>query len=35
MGSWFALIDNEGYTFAAIADTVEKDTREKYKCLVN
>ncbi|XP_005095831.1 uncharacterized protein LOC101854317 [Aplysia californica] len=34
MGSWYALIDGEGYTFASIADTVEKDTREKYKCLM-
>ncbi|GFO36649.1 actin cytoplasmic type 5 [Plakobranchus ocellatus] len=34
MGSWFAVIGGKGYTFAAIADTVEKDTREKFKCLI-
>lgn len=34
MGSWFAVIGGQGYTFAAIADTVEKDTREKFKCLI-
>ncbi|KAK7508265.1 hypothetical protein BaRGS_00000504 [Batillaria attramentaria] len=34
MGSWFAMIGNTGYTFAAIADTVEKDRREKFKCLM-
>ena len=35
MGSWFAKLGSEGYTFAAIADTVEKDDREKFKCLVS
>ncbi|XP_046543445.1 uncharacterized protein LOC124253673 [Haliotis rubra] len=34
MGSWFAMIGNTGYTFAAIADTVEKDRRERFKCLM-
>ena len=34
MGSWFAMVGKTGYTFAAIADTVEKDRREKFKCLV-
>jgi hypothetical protein len=34
MGSWFAVRSGIGYTYAAIADTVEQDTREKFKCLV-
>ncbi|BFY99325.1 hypothetical protein BsWGS_02365 [Bradybaena similaris] len=34
MGSWFAVIGGIGYTFAAIMNTVEKDTREKYKCMM-
>ncbi|GFR94202.1 hypothetical protein ElyMa_004396600 [Elysia marginata] len=34
MGSWFAVIGGKGYTFAAVADTVEKDPREKFKCLI-
>ncbi|KAK7100147.1 uncharacterized protein [Littorina saxatilis] len=34
MGSWFAMVGQTGYTFAAIADTVEKDRREKFKCLL-
>lgn len=34
MGSWFAMVGNTGYTFAAIADTVENDKREKFKCMV-
>ena len=35
MGSWFAVRSGIGYTYAAIADTVEQDTREKFKCLVS
>ncbi|PVD22670.1 hypothetical protein C0Q70_15925 [Pomacea canaliculata] len=34
MGSWFAMVSGTGYTFAAIADTVQKDRREKFKCLM-
>lgn len=34
MGSWFAVRSGIGYTYAAVADTVEQDTREKFKCLV-
>ncbi|XP_060082564.1 uncharacterized protein LOC132561872 [Ylistrum balloti] len=34
MGTWFARRSGRGYTYAAIADTVEKDTREKFKCLM-
>lgn len=34
MGSWFAVRSGIGYTYAAVADTVEQDTREKFKCMV-
>ncbi|XP_061180042.1 uncharacterized protein LOC133188577 [Saccostrea echinata] len=34
MGSWDAERNGIGYTFAAIADTVNKDSREKFKCLL-
>ncbi|KAK3088306.1 hypothetical protein FSP39_017300 [Pinctada imbricata] len=34
MGTWFAVRSGIGYTYAAVADTVEKDDREKYKCLM-
>ncbi|XP_050400479.1 uncharacterized protein LOC126817508 [Patella vulgata] len=34
MGSWFAMVGSTGYTYAAIADTVEKDRRERFKCLL-
>nr|XP_022345141.1 uncharacterized protein LOC111137784 isoform X2 [Crassostrea virginica] len=34
MGSWFAVKNGIGYTYAAIADTMEEDTREKFKCLM-
>ncbi|XP_076462580.1 uncharacterized protein LOC143294945 [Babylonia areolata] len=34
MGSWFAMVGNTGYTFAAIAQVVEKDKRERFKCLM-
>ncbi|XP_050400959.1 uncharacterized protein LOC126817841 [Patella vulgata] len=34
MGSWFAMVGSTGYTYAAIADTVEKDRRERFKCLM-
>lgn len=34
MGSWFAVRNGIGYTYAAVADTVEQDTREKFKCMV-
>lgn len=34
MGTWYAKVDDIGYTYAAIAHTVQKDNREKYKCLV-
>ena len=35
MGSWFAVKNGIGYTYAAIADTMEEDPREKFKCLVS
>lgn len=34
MGSWFAVRSGIGYTYAAVADTVEQDTREKFKCMM-
>ncbi|KAK3085422.1 hypothetical protein FSP39_003071 [Pinctada imbricata] len=34
MGSWSAKMSGVTYKFAAIADTVEKDNKEKYKCLM-
>ncbi|CAL1544750.1 unnamed protein product [Lymnaea stagnalis] len=34
MGNWFAVVGGIGYSFAAVADTVQKDTREKYKCMM-
>ncbi|KAL5016724.1 hypothetical protein ScPMuIL_006313 [Solemya velum] len=35
MGSWFAVKQGRGgYTYTAIADTVEKDNRERFKCLM-
>lgn len=33
-GTWFAMRGGIGYTFAAISDTVEKDNRERFKCLL-
>ncbi|WAR23603.1 hypothetical protein MAR_037272, partial [Mya arenaria] len=41
LGTWYAMKGQDkqgrggtGYTYAAIEDTVEKDTREKFKCLM-
>lgn len=34
MGAWYAVRNGVGYTFAAVADTVEADAREKFKCMV-
>ena len=38
-GTWYAMRCSGrncvGYTFAAISDTVEKDNRERFKCLVS
>ena len=38
-GSWYAMRGSGkhavGYTFAVISDTVEKDNRERFKCLVS
>ncbi|KAL3869491.1 hypothetical protein ACJMK2_042165 [Sinanodonta woodiana] len=34
MGTWFAVRNGVGYTYAAIADTVQKDNRERFKCLL-
>lgn len=34
MGSWYAVKNGVGYTFAAVADTVEADEREKFKCMM-
>lgn len=35
MGAWYAVKNNVGYTFAAVADTVEADERERFKCMVS
>jgi hypothetical protein len=34
MGSWYAVKNGVGYTFAAVAENVQADEREKFKCLV-
>lgn len=34
MGAWYAVRNGVGYTFAAVADTVEADAREKFKCMM-
>jgi hypothetical protein len=32
MGSWYAVKNGVGYTFAAVAENVQADEREKFKC---
>lgn len=34
MGSWYAVKNGVGYTFAAVGAVVEADIREKFKCMV-
>ncbi|CAG2194472.1 unnamed protein product [Mytilus edulis] len=34
MGAWYAVKNGVGYTFAAVADTVEADERERFKCMM-
>lgn len=34
MGSWYAVKNGVGYTFAAVAENVQADEREKFKCLM-
>jgi hypothetical protein len=31
---WYAVKNGVGYTFAAVAENVQADEREKFKCLV-
>ncbi|KAK6188389.1 hypothetical protein SNE40_004570 [Patella caerulea] len=34
MGTWSAMVGPVSYTFAAVADTVERETRKRFKCLM-